>query len=187
MVDEETLVRTRRIAGIISMTLGIPNFAIALLTTLMGILTTVALVVLIFTAAGGSETSENPLAPLCMVMIIVIAIGVLVVAVVLTILAIFVAMIMGGQTIGGYFTYKGVNFWRSISLVISGSLVALFIGIAFMIYTIDSGVDTFGEKMILTIGMFELLSFIGTMVSSILIIRSRSTFKKRPKKNKAVK
>ncbi len=177
MVNKEDLVRRRRIAGIMSLSVGIPNLVLALLVSLGGLAATIGLGILVFAFYSG-DSGDNPFGALCLVMLVILFIALMLMALVLTIISVIFAIAMGGQTIGGYFAFKGVNFKRTIALIFMGSFAALLMGMVLLIYALSHGLRDIIHLISFGLGIFEMISFVTSLISGILVIGTRSTFVK---------
>ena len=83
MVNEEDLARRRRIAGIMSMSVGIPNLVLALMVALSGLAATIGLGILAFALYSG-DGGDNPLGALCLIMLVFLFIALMILALILT-------------------------------------------------------------------------------------------------------
>jgi len=187
MEDESPLVAKRRIAGMVSVAFGIPNLILGLLFSFSGIAAAILLGVLAFAMYNDDSGSDNPLGQICIVMLIIILIALIIAAVLFTIIALVFAAAMAGQSLGGYYAIKGIHFGRSVTLIFLGSLIALMVGVSSIIGGLNSGLKDPSDYGYLAFGVFEVLSFVASLVSGIIVLQARSTFKEPEKKEKKKK
>lgn len=186
MTEDVDLVKRRKMASVISMSFGIPNLVVAAGVALMGLAATILLGVIVFKLLT-TDSSDEPLAGLCIVMLLIIFIALLIVAVLLTFVAVVFAVFMGGQSIGGYYAYKGINYKRSVGLIFGGSVMAFIMAIGMILFAVGTGMKDLPQWIALFFGIFELISFAGSLISGIMLIKTKSTFRTVEKKNRKKK
>lgn len=176
-------VTRRRTAGLMSLIVGIPNFILAVLTTFGGIAVTIALGLVVFgllTDGGG----DDPWRELCIVLMLILFIALLIAAVIFTIISLIFAICVGGQTIGGWYAYKGTHYSRSVALTLIGSIVSLCAGVGLLGFGAFGDITTEGRIGMIVLGMYEIAAFAVTLASFIMIIGTKETFKRPDRKQK---
>ncbi len=171
----EGLVKRRRTFGLVTIIFGIPNLILALATALSGVGITILLGILTYAALSG-DGGDNPLGEVCLVLIAVIFIALLIVAIILTAVTIVFAFAVGGQTLGGFFAFKGINYWRSVLLIFFGTGAALIASAVMILAGILGDISSEVRIIFLVVGSFEVLSFLATLISGIMVTTTKSTF-----------
>lgn len=173
--DIERLEKRRRTFGLVTIIFGIPNLILALATALSGVGITILLGILVYAALSG-DGGDNPLGEACLVLLAVIFIALLIVAIILTAVTIVFAFAVGGQTLGGFFAFKGINYWRSILLIFFGTGAALIAAFTLIFAGVLGDISSELRIVFIAVGSFELLSFMATLISGIMVTTTKSTF-----------
>lgn len=184
--NDETRVKKRKTFGLISMIVGIPNLILAMITAFGGLGLTILMGFLAY-AALTEDGGEDTLKALCLVFLVILFVALFILALITTVISILFALAIGGQTIGGYYAIKGINYGRSVVLIFLGSIAALLVGIGFILAGILSDQNTFGRVLIIGMGIFEMLSFSISLVSGIMIMSTRTTFIKKEDRLDSIK
>ncbi len=184
--NDEARVKKRKTFGLISMIVGIPNLILAMITAFGGLGLTILMGFLAY-AALTEDGGEDTLKALCLVFLVILFVALFILALITTVISILFALAIGGQTIGGYYAIKGINYGRSVVLIFLGSIAALLVGIGFILAGILSDQNTFGRVLIIGMGIFEMLSFSISLVSGIMIMSTRTTFIKKEDRLDSIK
>ncbi len=172
---EEARIKKRKTFGLISMIVGIPNLILALITAFGGLGLTILMGFLAY-AAITEDGGEDTIKALCLVFLVILFIALLILALITTLVSILFALAIGGQTIGGYYAIKGINYGRSVVLIFLGSIAAFLAGIGFFLVGVLSDPNTVGIVLIFGMGIFEILSFSISILCGIMILSTRTTF-----------
>lgn len=184
---DKNKVTIRKTAGIISMIVGIPNFIAAILVTLGGLAATIFLGIMIYQLLTG-DSGDDPLGALCVVFILILAIVGFILAIILTILSVIFAFAVGGQTLGGWYAFRGRRYGRAVVLTIIGSIVSLLAGLGMLVAGLSMKDAALGVKIgALVWGGYNIFAFLVTMTSMVLYVKSKETFVKPEKKKKKKK
>jgi len=183
-------VTLRRIAGIMALIVGIPNFLAGIAMSFGGIAATIALGVMAYQLYTG-DSGDDPLKALCVVFLLILVVIGLILAIIFTIIAIIFAIGVAGQTIGGYYGLRGRRYNRALILTLLGSLVSLLAGIGMLVAGLSmKDAEQWVKMLALIWGGYDLFAFFVTTTSFILFIVTKSTFiepEKKPKKKKKEK
>ncbi|MBN1540144.1 MAG: hypothetical protein JW939_08375 [Candidatus Thermoplasmatota archaeon] len=182
-------VKRRRTAGLMSLIVGIPNFILAVLMTFGGIAVTVILGIIVFGLLNDSG-GDDPFRELCIVLILIIFIALLIAAVIFTLISLLFALGVGGQTIGGWYAFKGKHYGRSLVLTMIGSLVSLLAGICLLGFGALGEIETWARIVMIALGLYEVGASGVTLASFIMLLGTKETFtkpRKKPKKKKKKK
>ncbi|MEA3558153.1 MAG: hypothetical protein U9R75_02765, partial [Candidatus Thermoplasmatota archaeon] len=167
----------RKIAGIASMVVGLPNFIVSVLLCFGGIAITILLGIIayeLYTGDGG----DNPFAVICIVLILVLVVVGLIIAVIATILAFIFALAVGGQSLGGYYALRGKRFGRAVTLTFLGTAVSFLFGIGLVIYGIMGERWDVFQIGALVWGAYNIFASIVSLVAGIIMIYAKDTFRK---------
>ncbi len=180
---DEGLVKRRRISGIILMIVGFPNFLMAMMTALGGF---ILAGVLIYAVIKMQESSgDDAIRDLCIIFIAILIIMIIIALIIISIIAFFFALGVGGQTIGGYYGYKGVHFYRAALLAWIGTIFSFLGGIAITLIGISADSASTGVRAALIgFGVYELISSLIAGIAAVLMISAKSTFNTAEKKEK---
>ena len=183
---DEGLVKRRRISGIVLMIVGFPNFLMAMITALGGFALAGILIYIVIEMrdSGG----DGPFQELCIVFIAILIIMIIIALIIGSFIAFFFALGVGGQTIGGYYGYKGVHFWRAAVLAWIGTIFSFLGGIALVLIGISAdGASTEVRAALIGLGAYELISSLVAGIAAVLMISAKSTFRTAEKKGKEKK
>jgi hypothetical protein len=183
---DEGKAKRRKIAGLISFFVGLPNFALAIVTTFGGIIVTIALAVVIIGLVTG-DNGDDPLGALCIVFLVIMFVFALIIAIIFTVISFIFALGVGGQTIGGWYAFKGKNYGRSVTLILIGSLVSILAGIGLLGYGALGRMDDWLRVVLILVGGYDVFAFFLTLVCFVMLLGTKETFstpEKRPKKKK---
>jgi len=184
---EKNRILMRKIGGIMAMAVGIPNFLTGCLLTLGGIAVTIALGVMVYQLYTG-DSGDDPLKTLCIVFLLILAIIGLILAIIFTILSFIFAIGVAGQSLGGYYGFRGLRYNRAIFLTLIGSIVSLIAGIGLFVAGLSMKDPERWVKIgALVWGGYDIFAFFVTMTSMVLFIKTKSTFTEPQKKLKKSK
>lgn len=179
--ENEGLEQRRKIAGWVSFGLGFPNLLFGAFLTFGGIIAAIFLGV-IAVSAYREGPPEGALGALCLMMLLILLVVLIIIALIFSVISAIFAIAMAGQSIGGYYAIKGIHYVRSITLIFIGSAVALITGVFIIANIINSEAGSLIKIGTLAFGIFELISFLGTMISGIILIGTKGSFKNHEKK-----
>lgn len=175
MGSNDSISGRRKASGIMLMTTGAPNALMGLLVFIGSLIGGIVLGIIALKMIFGDSGTDDPLGELCFVFILILVIIGLIICVIAIILSAGFSIILAGQVIGGYFTFRGKHFVRSLVLSILGTLTSTFLGIVFVIIGI-AHINEGGFFLFLIIGLLELILFPISTAGIVLMIKSRSSF-----------
>ncbi|MDG6224876.1 MAG: hypothetical protein QCI82_05115 [Candidatus Thermoplasmatota archaeon] len=174
----------RKAAGIASMVVGVPNFVSAVLLCFSGVVLAIILIVVAI-AMISEDRGANPLKDACALFILIMILIFLVVSIVATLIALVFALAVGGQTLGGWYAYKGRRYTRSLVLTFLGCAAALVMGSAIaLIAVFGKGIHLVPRMLLALVALYEFLSFMVSFSAGIVIARAKETFDRDPIKKK---
>ncbi|MCK5772321.1 MAG: hypothetical protein KAH57_00895 [Thermoplasmata archaeon] len=180
---DEGLVKRRRISSMILMIVGIPNFLIAIITSLGGF-ALAGLLIYIMIELKGSD-GGSPLDGLCIAFCLIFLIMAVIALIIVSIIAFFFAHGVGGQAIGGYYGYKGTHFCKASVLSWVGTIFAFLGGIAVILIGISmDGAPAPIRAVLIGLGIYELLSSLISGVATIVMITAKSSFQTEKEENR---
>jgi len=183
---DEGKVKRRKLAGLISLLVGMPNFILAVATTFGGIAVTIILGVVAF-GLMNDRGDGGGIESLCIVFVLILVIVGLVLAILFTIISFIFAVGIGGQTIGGWYAIKGKHYGRSVTLILIGSIVSIFAGIGLIGLGALGKMDDWLRIVLILLGGYDVLAFLLTLVSFVMLLGTKETFEKPVKKEKKKK
>lgn len=169
-------VTMRKAAGIISILAGLPNFIVAVLLCFGGIALTILLGIIAYDLYTGDQGGDNPLKVVCIAVLLVLVLIGIVIAVIATILCFIFAVAVGGQTLGGFYAFRGKKFGRAVTLTFFGTAISFLYGLGLMIFGIMGERWDFYQIIALVWGAYDILASLVTLIAGILMIIAKDTF-----------
>ncbi|MGA1822182.1 MAG: hypothetical protein ACMUIG_06625 [Thermoplasmatota archaeon] len=123
----------------------------------------------------GDSGADDPIGELCWLFILILVIIGLILCMALIIISTGFSILLAGQVIGGYNTYKGKHFAMSLIFSLLGTATSTVVGLVCFIIGI-ANIQESGFIALLILGSTEIILLPISSAAIVMMIISRSSF-----------